>query len=247
VARPLIWHDINEPWPKRLLGGTCFVLRFGAGLIGITAAHVIAKFERAHQASSKLTSLLRTARIDLASAIIDRDETLDIATFGVTEDQLTESEAVAIDCRSEWPPPVPDKGREISFGGFPEVLKKAWPQDSGEFRAYVSLSRVEDCTERSIISTYDSQRDSRIRAAPEIPDLGANLSGCSGGPVMIHVVRNGLHIWFPVGLIVEGPRASLDAEPRNYDTFTMRRLHFVNTDGSIRHDSVGWLPDGRSR
>lgn len=34
VARPLIWHDLKEPWPKALRGGTCFILRFDSGLVG---------------------------------------------------------------------------------------------------------------------------------------------------------------------------------------------------------------------
>jgi Hypothetical protein (DUF2513) len=74
------------------------------------------------------------------------------------------------------------------------------------------------------------------------PDLGANLSGCSGGPVLMHAERNGLHRWFPVGLILRGPRTSSDATLRECDIFRFRRIHFVNADGSIRHQNVGWLP-----
>jgi hypothetical protein len=58
----------------------------------------------------------------------------------------------------------------------------------------------------------------------------------------MHVERNGSHRWFPVGLILRGPRASLDATLREYDTFRFRRIHFVNADGSISHQNVGWLP-----
>jgi hypothetical protein len=166
---------------------------------------------------------------------------LDLATFSLTEDQLIKSEATEIDCRPQWPPPTPDKGREISFAGFPNELKTeaCYPI---EFRAYVNLARVEHVTYRDIIVTYGPQRDIRFRAAPELPDLGANLSGCSGGPVLMHTERNGLYRWFPVGLILRGPRTSLDAITLNYDTFRFRRIHFVNTDGSIRHQNVGWLP-----
>lgn len=81
VARPLIWHDDREPWPKRLLGGTCFILRFDAGLIGVTADHVITAFEEAKRASAGITSLLRTVPFDLEGAIVARDDDIDIATF----------------------------------------------------------------------------------------------------------------------------------------------------------------------
>jgi hypothetical protein len=242
VARPLIWHDLRESWPKRLLGGSCFILRFDVGLIGITAEHVISAFEaEKEKRGAAIGCLLRTIPFDLTGAIIDRDAELDIATFSVTEDQLIKSEATEIDCRPEWPPPTPDKGRELSLAGFPDKLKKESSRPI-EFRAYASLPRVEDVTYRDIISTYEPQRDIRIRAAPELPDLGANLSGCSGGPVLMHAERNGLHRWFPVGLILRGPRTSSGATLRECDIFRFRRIHFVNADGSIRHPNVGWLP-----
>jgi hypothetical protein len=58
----------------------------------------------------------------------------------------------------------------------------------------------------------------------------------------MHAERNGLHRWFPVRLILRGPRASSDAITLNCDTFRFRRIHFVNTDGSLGHQNVGWLP-----
>jgi len=242
VARPLIWHDAREPWPKRLPGGTCFVLRFNTGLVGVTAEHVIRAFEEAKRQAGEIVSLLRTVRFDLAGAIIDRDAELDLATFIVTEEQLIESEAVAADCRAEWPPPIPDTGREISFAGFPDCLKEgAWPH-SREFRAFANLTRVQDVTDRSIIATYEPERDSRVLAAPGIPDLGANWSGCSGGPVLIHVERKGCHRWFPAGMIVEGPGKSPDGAMQEFDRFLFRRIHFLNADGSINSPIVGWLP-----
>jgi hypothetical protein len=242
VARPLIWHDVQKSWPKRLLGGTCFILRFDAGLIGITAEHVVTAFEaEKEKQGAAIGCLLRTVPFDLTGAIVDRDVELDIATFSVTEDQLIESEATEIDCRPEWPPPILEKGRELSLAGFPDGLKKesSFPI---EFRAYADLTRVEDVTYRDIIATCEPQRHIRIRTTLKLPDLGANLSGCSGGPVLMQAERNNWHRWFPVALILRGPRASPDATLRGYDIFRFRRIHFVNTDGSIRHQNVGWLP-----
>jgi hypothetical protein len=46
VARPLIWHDRTEGWPKLLHGGTCFFLRFERGIIGVTANHVISGLQK---------------------------------------------------------------------------------------------------------------------------------------------------------------------------------------------------------
>ena len=237
----MIWHDVREPWPKRLLGGTCFILRFDAGLIGVTADHVIGAFEEDQKHSAAIICLLRTVPFDLTSAIIDRDADLDIATFSVTEDQLISSEAVAIDCRSGW---LPKKCTALSLAGFPEELKRVSSYRAVEFIAYASLAFVEDITDRDIISVYEPLRDSRIQAAPEFPDLGANLSGCSGGPVLMYVERNGMLRWFPVGLIVGGPTASSDRTMRGGDIFRLRRIHFVKADGSITNNVAVSRPAG---
>ena len=242
VARPLIWHDLKEPWPKALRGGTCFILRFDSGLVGVTANHVIAAFERARRQATEIISLLRTVRFDLAGALLDRDVELDLATFRVTEEQLVESGAIALDCRQEWPPPKPDHGRELSLAGYPEAFKEALPHDRYEFRALVYIARAEDITEQNIIATYEPTRDRRIVAAPQFPELGANWSGCSGGPVLMHVERNGCHRSFPVGIIAEGPRFAPDGEKREFDQFIFRRIHFLNTEGRIQKASSGWLP-----
>lgn len=205
VARPLLWHDLKTAWPKRLAGDNCFILRFDSGLIGITANHVIKAYEHAQDQMREAICLLRTVRLNLPEALIDRDAQLDLATFRVSEAELTASEALAIDCRHEWPPPIPDRGREISFGCYPEELKKEYAAERVEFRFAVHLAHIQDITVRNIIATYDPARDRRVLAAAEIPELGVNWSGCSGGPVLMHVERAGRHRFFAVGAIVEGP------------------------------------------
>jgi hypothetical protein len=177
-----------------LSGGTCFILRFDKGLIGVTADHVIAAFEDDKRKCVGTRCLLRTVPFDLLGAVLARDADLDIATFAVTDDDLTGSEAVALDCRSmSWPPPVPNQGDPVSFGGFPGEIASQSLHSNVEFRAFVSLTMIQNVTQREIIVTYEPARDSRIVAEPKLPELGANLSGCSGGPVLVHYERNGLH------------------------------------------------------
>lgn len=106
IARPLIRYNDKKSWPKLLSGGSCFILRFDCGLIGVTANHVVEVFEADREENVSNTCLLRTVRFDLLNKIIDRNTDLDIATFSVTENELAESEAQALDCRgANWPPP----------------------------------------------------------------------------------------------------------------------------------------------
>src|SRR5258708_5790922 len=108
VARPLIWHDRTEGWPKRLDGATCFFLRFEQGIIGVTADHVISAYESAIAANPNTVCQLRNSpAFDLLRAIIARDAARDIATFAVSESLLSNIEAIPLDCRGSWPPPEP--------------------------------------------------------------------------------------------------------------------------------------------
>jgi hypothetical protein len=244
VARPLVWHDVEEAYPKRLLGGTCFVLRFRSGLIGITAAHVIRAFKDAKKQNTKIECLLRTVPFDIAAATIAQDDELDIATFGVTEEQLLGSEAEAIDCTLKWPPPVPEKGTALSFAGCPAEIQTPFSYSKREFHFYVDLAFVEALTERNILKIQDPNKDIRLVASPALQKIGANLSGCSGGPVLMHTERSGLHRWFPVGLIVQGPKWSEETDQRGWETFQFRRIHFVTEEGCIENPKFrgGWLP-----
>jgi hypothetical protein len=234
VARPLICFNTREEWPKRLYGGTCFILRFDAGLIGVTANHVIeAFFRKAHGQEGQFVYLLRTVQIDLMAAIIDRNHERDIATFRVAEDQLIGSEAIAIDCRMEWPPPQPYKGAALSLAGYPEKLKKPSLHSNVEFRAYVNMCFAESVSDNDILVTYEPGRDFRVRAAAEFPDLGANLSGCSGGPVLMHFERNGYHRWFPVGVIIAGSGEDREGVMADFELIRIRRVNAVRLDGTI--------------
>ncbi len=235
VARPLLWHDVREPWPKKLTGASCFTLGFEDGLVGVTANHVIAALESAQAQSERIVCLLRTAVLDLPAVLIDRSEVLDIATFEVTEQQLAESEAVAIDCGAGWPPPSPERDDALSVGGYPDALKVAAPRERYTFHGYVHMGRVEDVSERNLVAVYAPERgDRRMRAAPGFPDIGGNFSGCSGGPVLLHIERGGLHRWFPAGLVVGGPGQTSAGGFAGLDVFHFRRIHFIGKDGSIR-------------
>ncbi len=243
IARPFVWHDVAVPWPKKLRGGTCFILRFRSGPVLVTANHVIKAFEQDKNRGSKVEMLLRGILFDVESAAIDRDEELDLATFKITEQQIVESEAIAVDCQGAWPPPRPARGNALSFAGYPEVLKASYPHDRLQFNAFVHFPRVEDVSEAYVVATYVQGRDVRIVAAPNIRDAGVNWSGCSGGPVLLHLEVNGIWRWFPAGIIMEGPKKDTNPDAaQDMDIFRFKRIDFLNSDGSIRRASSGWLP-----
>jgi hypothetical protein len=187
---------------------------------------------------------LSLKEFDLHNAVIDHDENIDIATFFISENELKEIEGTAIDCTGQWPPPEPARMRAISLAGFPESLRVTHPDRSADFLAYGGLPAIEDFTERDILLTYDPAREQRLAGLP-LPPLGLNMSGCSGGPALMHGERNGRHRWFPVGIMVAGPNRDTGdqrGEAQTFDMIRIRRLHFVRQDGTIERPVPGWLP-----
>jgi hypothetical protein len=243
ICAPLYWHDRTLPFPKELRGGSCFFLRFGAGLVGVTANHVLEIYRAKLKQTPNVVCQLRLMPFALNDAVIDSDDELDIATFGVSEDELTQIQGTALDCRRQWPPPHPERMGAVSLAGFPEVIREINPTDrSAQFRAYGALSAIEDFSEREILVTCDPSRDQPLIRDVDPPPSGFNMSGCSGGPALMQGERNGLHRWFPVGIIVKGSRSDATGEARTFDYIRVRRIHFIQEDGHIHHSEIGWLP-----
>jgi hypothetical protein len=53
------------------------------------------------------------------------------------------------------------------------------------------------------------------------------MSGCSGGPVILHEFKNGLFRWYPVGIINRSPRGG----DFGIDIIRVRRLNLLAPDG----------------
>lgn len=248
ACMPLYWHDRRVPFPKDMRGGSCFILRFGARLVGITAAHVLQAYRDARAQNSAIVCQLRLMPFALHDAVIDCDADLDIATFSLSEEELKETDATPIDCTGQWPPPAPTRMRAVSLAGFPEKLRVTHADRSAIFSAYGGLPAIEDFSEKEIILTFDPSHAEPLNGLP-LPPLGLNMSGCSGGLALMHGQRNGLHRWFPIGLITRGSnRDSGDerGEAVSFDMIRVRRIHFVREDGTIERLDTGWLPHARS-
>jgi hypothetical protein len=245
VCTPLYWHDRRVPFPKDVRGGSSFIVRFGDRLIGITAAHVLQEYRDDREENPALVCQLRLMPFALHDAIIDCDLNLDIATFALSEDELRQIEGTAVDCTGAWPPPPPTRMRPVSLAGFPEILRETYADRSALFSAYGGLSAIEDFSDRDILLTFDPAREQSMVKGIPLPPLGLNMSGCSGGPVLMNGERNGLLRWFPAGIIIGGSNRDSKEERGEagaFDTIKVRRIHFVREDGTIERPSSGWLP-----
>jgi hypothetical protein len=240
-ARPIYWHDNNKPFPKEVLGATCFFLRFADHLIGVTAAHVMRAFQNAKAITPSLVCQLHVMPFDLEMALIDIDDVLDIATFAISERDLKQSLSDPFNVSSRWPSEdAVKRDAAIQLVGYPENIRII---DSIEktalFQAWGALDFIQDFSEREIILAYEPEK---VLGAPTKPPPGYNMSGCSGGPAILHELRSNFHIWHPVGLIVSGPKLG-EGEASEFDMIRVRRIDCVQPDGRLRREcDAGWLP-----
>lgn len=241
-ARPICWHDNNRTFPKEIVGASCFVLRFADRLVGITVARVVREFQKAKAATPSLVCQLHLMPFDLDGALTDIDDGLDIATFAISERELKTTLTDAFDVSSRWPlEGVVVHDAPIQLIGYLENIRVIDSiERSAVFNAWGALDFIEDFNEREIILTYDPEK---ALGAPTKPPLGYNMSGCSGGPAIVHEIRlSGIHIWHPVGLIVGGPKFG-EGDAAEFDIIRIRRIDCVGRDGRIlRPADTGWLP-----
>jgi hypothetical protein len=111
--------------------------------------------------------------------------------------------------------------------------------------AWGAFGIAESISDTDILTIYEPDEMFGGLTAPKLP-LGFNMSGCSGGPCFLVKTVNGILGWFPVGLIHESPRKGTPEEAgefASFDQIRVRRLHFLNPDGTIKdQDGGGWLP-----
>ncbi len=240
-GRPICWHDNNKPFPKEVTGASCFFLQFSTAYIGVTAAHVVREYQRARTVTPSLVCQLYLMAFDLEGALIDIDDAVDIATFSISEHGLKATSSDPFDVSFSWPPMgVVKRDAAIQLVGYPENIRIIDPaEQSAVFQAWGALSFVEDFNDSEILLVYDPKG---VIGAPTPPPLGYNMSGCSGGPAIIHETRGGLHLWHPVGLIVGGPKLG-EGTAAEFDMIRIRRIDCIEPTGHIRRAAeTGWLP-----
>jgi hypothetical protein len=178
---------------------------------------------------------------NLEGSLIDIDDEIDVATFSISEQELKATSSEPFDVSSSWPPKdVVKKGAAIQLVGYPENIRIIDPADrSAVFQAWGALDYVEDFTDAEILVVYDPKT---VIGVPRLPPLGYNMSGCSGGPAIIHETRGGLHVWHPVGLIISGPKRD-EGGAAEFDMIRVRRIDCIGPTGLIRRAAdTGWLP-----
>jgi hypothetical protein len=235
---PIYWHDITASWPRVVRGGTCFFLKFEKGVIGVTANHVLTEFLDTARSTASLACQIGDRAFDFASAVIDSDAELDLATFNVTEELITSLEKWPADCRrQQWPPDPPKAGDNLVLIGFPEAARLLEDKRIIQFGVYAGLCIAEDVSDRDVLVVQDRRRDRSVPFAP-MPPPRYNMSGCSGGLGVRIVDQNRILRSFPAGVIYKGPGTNCKGDFVESEMVQLRRIHYVLPNGTLDRSSL---------
>jgi hypothetical protein len=205
-------------------GASAFLVRTPAGILGVTAAHVVDGFVTARSYSKDITATLGGFSFDLEERLINRGERVDIATFRVSEADLPTIGFQPLE--QAWPPATPASKGIVLLAGWPghERIVGAAQVTGGIYVGWGSA----DITDLQITVRVDHDQGtiSPIPGVP-MPPAGFEFGGISGGPVMVIDADDSGHKigWRVGGVISEG-------KP-DYDYIVAARADVIQDDGHI--------------
>ena len=241
VARPLFWH-IGVPNDGPLRGASTFILQFPARHVAVTADHVIAQYLDALASDRRTICQIGQCQVWPEAKLIARSAALDIATFEIDPAKLAEMGAVAFDCRSTWPPLEVCEGDTLTLAGYLDTRRHKIRRGYYEHEAWGGHGVADAVSDREIVTVYDPATTFASNDGVAKPPLGFNMSGCSGGPVILVKVVKGLMRCVPAGFIFKGADGKAEGEFASFDRIHIRKLHFIQPDGTIAESDTGWLP-----
>jgi hypothetical protein len=179
---PIFWYDPQAPPGSRIINnGTMFFLRLPKALIGVTADHVYQGYLDALDKNAAIRCRLHSLEFDFCSRSRDRSKELDLATFNIIEEDLSELNQVVHTPPRSWPPSSIQEGKGVIFVGYPGIYREEkdmrvyWTAYSAETVAQVVADdRIVVQFERE----YQVSRRNKKAAPPNVW-----LGGMSGSPL----------------------------------------------------------------
>jgi hypothetical protein len=244
---PLWWICSESGQPKILQNGSCFILDCGHGPFVVTAAHVLQGFKRDRENQADTVSLIGELRFDLTERLIASHAIYDVATFRITESEVTSltsgsiRKAVIKGDQANWPPKPPMKDRGVFFAGFPGKGRELQPYKGNsevqvDWDGYTALAVADSISPTDINLIFEHENSVDIGLRSKVPDA-SSLGGCSGAPLLTFVEHNSIFSWRLGGIIYECGNQILKAA----------RADCLNPDGSIVPHPNDIIASHRSR
>ncbi len=228
---PLAWVYAENGRPVVPANGSAFLLQCGQRPILVTAAHVLEGFLREKAAHPDARAFLGETPLPLGDRLIAADRAHDVATFTVTEGEVSELKRYGkiplAGSQTKWPPAPPAVDRGVFFVGFPGDQRVLMPYRGGgevrvEFGAYTALAVASSVSATGLSLLFDHEQTFDAGLRPLMPTR-ENMGGCSGAPILTFVEYRGIFTWRLGGVVNEAVDGIVKAA----------RADCINADGTI--------------
>jgi hypothetical protein len=237
-----IWWTRNTREPTDILGhGTAFLLERGSGPMLVTAGHVYREYlahQREHgslycQVANAQFSDLTPLLIGCGNLHIPLGEPApeaDIATFRITEDEVSRIGKRPVVAIGEWPQP-PVVNQQVMFAGYPGHERIFVGPSQINFGFHTGMTGARNITERQI--TMLIQRDFLVDwTGNGVPPAGYGLGGISGSPLL--VPEYGPAGWyFRLGGVVSEAPGPRKPEEVIFEMVAADRAEFILSNGTL--------------
>jgi len=209
--------------------GSMFFLDCGRGPFAVTARHVFEKFVEDRRLRRIRSCQIGNIGINPEDRLIasGRNLGLDIATFRVTPEEIAATgKKIVQGTNGAWPPP-PNPDEAVFFGGFPGCERDAIGPDEMVFGLHSAMPRLTSYTEHQLCCQFAREDWIDVRGVG-LPQVGYDLGGISGGPMLEPVFIDGAWGWRLAGVISEA------VSVEGFERVTALRGHFILPDGQLR-------------
>jgi hypothetical protein len=219
---PLFWFVGADPNRKILANGTVTMVRTPAGVIALTADHVIEECLAEFEGGGVCVQIADASAHDLRARLISRSRELDLASFDMTGivDRLGWPDKSPL---TSWPPMVPEEGRGIMIGGYPGCERQTIGKYDVSFGLFTALAVARTVTDDQISCLFEREYMIDTKDVPTMPP-NTDLGGISGGPLIATVESPSHFVTFRLGGIVS------EAHPELEKVFA-KRIDFIKDDG----------------
>lgn len=228
ACAPIYWLPAAVENATITHSGTVTFVRTDERSLGITALHVLTQYFEDHDATPQTLRIANAVVGDLRVRLIDQDERLDIATFAIDDQLISEMEREVVP--AGWPPRAPAEGCGVHLAGFPAIATREG-EKTADFGLCTILGVARTVTDIQITWLHDPAVCTVPSKAEPMPDI-VNLGGMSGGPLIA---------WFgsPAGVLTSHLCGIVTEAPRLGDPNTLVekvaavRADFISDSGRI--------------
>ena len=170
----------------KINGASGCVLRLDAGIVVVTASHVLAGYEERIRTGEVLNwQVGNLPPFEPLSRVAWRDRERDIVLLRISENEARYIGRCTVSAPPKWPPYLPQEGQFVLVAGYPKALREADPSfgwiGSGPWSGVFRVTAVGE----GYCKCHIERKDLISFNGGPLPEPGTQTGGLSGGPVLL--------------------------------------------------------------